>query len=309
MMRNCDNADLPVGWVVTGIAGFLLLVFYLCMATSALAADDMVRLVPPAHCGGWKIIGMVEAYDREMLSKQDKSELESFVLYGFDRMVSAHYTAPAASSITVMNLEIYRMGSALDAFGIFAAKSSNEGKSISVGIESSFSGSLLYFYHGRSFVKIYVTGGTRPFDDAIAACAKEVVARLPATNGRPAELKSFAIPEVVAGSVRYFPQKMLRTDVFKRGIMADAVINGSSVRIFKLLDTGMDSAAKVFEGYYTQLDGPKAASVESGGINLLQALDPFYGKIMLLQRGTCLSGAFKFSSSENTIKLLRKVCN
>ena len=308
-MRNCDNADLQVGWLVTGIAEFLLIVFSLCLATSALAADDMVRLVPPSHCGGWEINGMVETYDREMLPKQDKSEMESFVLYGFDGMVSAHYTAPTASSKTVMNLEIYRMGSVLDAFGIFAAKKSKEGISISVGIESSFSGSLLNFYHGRSFVKIYVTGETRPFDDAIAACAREVVARLPATNGRPAELKSFAIPEVVAGSMRYFPQKMFRTDVFKRGIMADAVIDGSSVRIFKLLDTDVDSAAKVFEGYYTQLDGPKAATVESGGINLLQGLDPFYGKIMLLQRRSCLSGAFKFSSSENTIKLLRKVCN
>jgi hypothetical protein len=135
-----------------------------------------------------------------------------------------------------------------------------------------------------------------------------VVARLPAGVGRPAELKSFAIPEVDAKSVRYFPQNILKTDVFRRGIMADAVVDGSSVRIFKLLDTSVESAARAFAGYYTQLDGPKSATVENGGINLLQALDPYYGKLMLLQRGRCLSGAIKFSSPENTINLLRKVC-
>lgn len=307
-MRNCTITYLSAGHGVAGFTGFLLLVCCLCMVTSALAADDMVRLVPPAHCGGWKITGMVETHDREMLTKRDKSELELLILYGFDRMASARYAAPDASSKTVMNLEIYRMGSLLDAFGIFAAKGSKDGKSIPVGTESNFSDSLLYFYHGRNFVKIQVTGGTGPFDNTIAACARNVVARLPATVGRPVELKSFALPEVEAKSVRFLPQKILRTDAFKRGIMADAVINGSTVKIFKLLDTSVESAAKAFADYYTQLDAPKAARAEGEVINILEALDPLYGKMMLLQRGRCLSGAIKYSSPEHTATLLRKVC-
>jgi hypothetical protein len=65
-------------------------------------------------------------------------------------------------------VEIYRMGSSLDALGIFSVRNFDGVKLNSPGNESSRDGACLEFYRGRYFVKVCGEGEFDPTDLALA---------------------------------------------------------------------------------------------------------------------------------------------
>ncbi|HEX7553888.1 MAG TPA: DUF6599 family protein, partial [Geothrix sp.] len=195
----------------------------------------MEEFLPPVSCGAvWRIEGKPLFYDRETLSDRIDGEAELYFPYGFDRMAAARY-ASEKSPGAGMDVEIYRMGSSLDAFGMYANYRQKEGRRLAVAAESNLSGSQLFLYQGRYFVHIQETGSESADPDALAECGRAVASRLPGTGNRPPELAVFDRPETVKGTERYLPQSLLGYDFLNRGIMTDAVVEGMDLQIFLLL--------------------------------------------------------------------------
>ena len=274
---------------------------------SALSAGDMEELIPPVSCGfGWKIEGKPLFYDRDTLSDRIDGEAELYFPYGFDRMAAVRYESEKSPGIG-MDVEIYRMGSPLDAFGMYANYCQKDGRSISAGAESNLSASQLFFYQGRHFVHIQVTGTDDANMDALAECGRAVASRIPANKNRPPELSVFDRPEVVKGSERYLAQSLLGYDFLNKGIMADAVVEGRNLQIFLLLGTTAQSASVASESYRSQLAQGKIAP-EVNSASFLEGVDPLYGPVIILRKGNCLAGALKFSGKEGIRALLESVC-
>ena len=286
----------------------LLLALLLLVPISSLAAGNMEGLLPPISCGaGWKIEGQPVFYDRETLSDRINGEAELYMPYGFDRLGAARYVSAKIPG-TGMDVEIYRMGSLLDAFGMFANYRQKEGQALSVGSESNLSGSQLFLYQGLYFIHIQVTGSDAADPEALAECGRSVAPRLPGTRNRPSELSVFDRPEVVKGSERYLPQSLLGYDFLNRGIMADAVVEGMNLQVFRLLGTTDGSASTALDSFRSQLAQGK---VETGGGNtvFLEGVDPLYGPVMILRKANCLAGALKFSGKKGVRTLLESFCN
>jgi hypothetical protein len=283
----------------------LLLLFHITINT--LAVGNMEDLIPTISCSaGWKIEGKPFFYDRDTLSDRIDGEAELYFPYGFDRMASARY-ASEKNPGTGMDLEIYRMGSLLDAFGMYANYRQKDGHALTVGAESNLSDSQLFFYQGRYFVHIQVTGTDVANADAMAECMRLVASRLPSNINRPHELSVFDRPEVVKGSERYLPQSLLGYDFLNNGIMADAVVKGNNLRIFLLLGTTAESASAAFDRYRSQL-GQWKIETEGKSAAFLEGVDPIYGPVIVLRRGDCLAGAIKFSGGKGLRDFLESVC-
>jgi hypothetical protein len=292
---------------VAAWSSILLLLSLLLVPNHTLAAVDMEELIPPHSCGAdWKIEGKLSFYDRETLSDRINGEAELYFPYGFDRMAAARY-APVKKTGAGMDVEIYRMGSLLDAFGMYANYKQKEGRTLGVGAESNLSGSQLFLYQGRYFVHLQVTGTDSAASDTLAECARSVASRLPGDNNKPPELSIFNRPEITSGTERYLPQSLLGYDFLNRGIIADAVLTGTNLQIFLLLGTTTDSASAAFERYRSELAQGKIDSVKSGAI-FLEGVDPLYGPVIILKKGNCFAGALKFSGKKGVGALLESVC-
>jgi hypothetical protein len=267
----------------------------------------MTALLPPVSCStGWKIEGKLVSYDKESLSERINGEAELYFPYGFERMAAARYTSPKNVD-SGMDVEIYRMGSLRDAFGMYANYRQKEGRSAAVGAASNISGSQLFLYQDRYFVHIQITGPDSSQPEALAACAQTVTAQLPGTHTKPAELRVFDRPEIISETVRYLPQSLLGYDFLNRGIMADATVAGTNLQIFLLLDNTAESAATIFNRYKTEL---AQARIESTTKNLafLEGVDPLYGPVIVLKKGGCLAGALKFSEKKGIRAVLESIC-
>jgi hypothetical protein len=284
----------------------LLILALLIVPVGSRAADDMLKLLPQTACGGWKIDGKPLLYDRETLSDRINGEAELYFPYGFEHMAAARYVPPKKSG-TGMDVEIYRMGSLLDAFGMYANYRQKEGKKLSVGADSNLSGSQFYLYRERHFVHIQITGGDGGDTNTLTECAKSVAALLPGRDDRPQELLTLNQPELVKGSERYLPQSLLGYDFLNKGLMADAVVNGTTFQIFRLLGTTTAAATSAFEANRALLTQVR---VESGGKSLLflEGVDPLYGPVIILKKEGCLAGALKFGEIKGVRALLERIC-
>jgi hypothetical protein len=225
--------------------------------------------------------------------------------YGFDRMAAARY-ASEKNPTAGMDVEIYRMGSPLDAFGMYANYRQKEGRELGAAAESNLSGSQLFLYKGRHFVHIQVTG-IDAAPDTLAECGRAVASLLPGTRNRPPELAVYDRTQIVKGTERYLPQSLLGYDFLNRGIMSDAVVEGMSLQIFLLLATTAESASAAFDGYRSQLAQGK---VEFGGKGaaFLEGVDLLYGPVIILRKGACLAGALRFSGKKGIRALLESLC-
>ncbi len=206
-----------------------------------------------------------------------------------------------------MDVEIYRLGSLLDAFGMYANYRQKSGRPLATGAEANLSSSQLFLYQGRHFVHIQVTGAETGEQDALAECARLVAGRLPGDRKRPPELVVLDRPEVVKGSERYLPQSILGYDFLNKGLMADAVIEGKSLRIFLLLGETAVSSSAIFDRYRSQLTSAKIETAGEGAA-FLEGGDSLYGPVMVLRKRSCIAGALKYGGSTGIRALLERVC-
>lgn len=271
------------------------------------ATAALEELLPPISCGaGWQIEGKPLLYERETLSDRINGEAELYFPYGFDQLAAARYTAtirPGAG----LDVEIYRMGSLLDAFGMYANYRQREGLTVPAGTESNLSGTQLFLYRGRYFIHLQMTGTSGEAAAVLTECALNVVSRLPGDNSRPTELAVFARQEVVKGTERYLPQSLLGYDFFPRGIIADAALEGMPLQIFYLLGTTPSSAVTAFDSYRAQLSAVKIVTAKNSA-TYLEGVDPLYGPVMMLKKNSCLAGAIRFSGTKPVRSFLESIC-
>jgi len=271
------------------------------------AAAAPAAELPEAACApGWSLEGKALHYDKETLSDRIDGEAELYFPYGFQRMSAGRYTTGKTPG-TGMDVEIYLMGSPLDAFGMYANYRQKEGRTQGVGVESNLADSQLFFYQGRYFVHLQTTGNDSGDPAALAACGRAVAARLPGEGGRPQQLAVLDRPDLVKGSERYLPESLLGYDFLNRGLLADAVVAGGQLQVFYLVGSTAESASAALQRYRSQLTGGK---LEAAGKDLqfLEGVDPLYGPVAVLRKGPCLAGALKFSTQKGIRDFLESFC-
>jgi hypothetical protein len=268
----------------------------------------MEELLPPVSCGvGWQMEGKPLFYDRDTLSDRIDGEAELYFPYGFERMAAARYASKKNSEAGI-DVEIYRMGSLLDAFGMYANYRQKDGRTLAVGAESNISPSQIYLYQGRLFVHIQVTGTVDASTDALAECGRAVASRLLGAKDSPLELTALDDrPEVIKGTERYLPQSLLGYDFLNKGIMADVVVEGTNLQVFRLVGTTAESAAASFDRFRSQLTQGKIVP-GAKDVALLEGVDPLYGQVIVLRKGSCLAGALKFNNKKGIRAMLEDVC-
>src|SRR5208283_5109299 len=106
---------------------------------------------------GWVMDGKVATYNPENLYKYIDGEAELYMPYGFRKAATAMY-ARLGSSDTGMVVNIFEMGSLLDAFGIYSNYCTPALEQTKIGAEGFLDESQLMFYQDRYFIQIEASG-------------------------------------------------------------------------------------------------------------------------------------------------------
>jgi hypothetical protein len=259
-------------------------------ATQPVAADDRENRILPVSgfAPGWALEGPVKAYTAEDLFEYINGEAELYLQYGFKELASGFYLKDKDDK-QGLSVDVYRMASPLEAFGMYANFRRPEAEKIKVGAEGFISPSQLLFYQGTYFVQLNASGTPSQDQTTFVRLAEKISGNLPPSSGSPPELDLLKINALISKTEKYIPRSVLGYPFFNNGLTAQALLAGRPVRIFVLLGTSVEEARSAAQAYEKALKEKGIAFKKGKGPDseILYARDPLYG-------GVCLRAWKKF---------------
>jgi hypothetical protein len=256
------------------------------------AAEGGVEALLPASCApGWVKDGAPATYTRESLYRYIDGEAELYMPYGFEKAATVMYAGPAGEG-SGMVASIFRMGSLLDAFGIYAGYRGPGVKGVPVGAEGFADELQLMFYQDRYLVRIEVSGGSTPDAALLRSCAEAVSRNLPDGRKAPGELEFLKVPGTAALTDRYYPAGLLGYAFLGRGLTAEVSINGERAKSLVMLGASVEAAGRAFDEYgkYLKGSGVKTEISHDRAGAFLHGVDPMYKGVALRQSGRFIVG-------------------
>ncbi len=176
----------------------VILIFFVLSSCAGMRAKDLYQALP-SQLGAWKAHDKDEFYNRDTLYEYINGGAELYLAFDFQQVFVRRYIG---SDNTEIILDIYDMGSAGDAFGIFSVE--REDEEIGIGQDSEYGGGLLRFWKDRFFVSI-ITIGDEKHDKPIMIKLAQAVDRIIDTKGlKPALLKALPREALDETSLRFF---------------------------------------------------------------------------------------------------------
>jgi len=285
------------------IASAVLCVFVLTISTPVhvFAAEDSIKNILPASgfASNWVIQDRVTLYNSDTLFDHINGEAELYFPYGFDMLATATYLNKKDPEVWVV-VDVYRMDSLLNAFGIYSNYRKADAAGVVIGAEGFVSSSQLMFYQDRYFVRIQVTGAASLEQDLFVACGRTVSRNLPTNAGSPRELEVLTgMPGVVTKSERYLAQSLLGYAFFNRGMITDFMLGGERVQVFVVFENSTEAARKAFDDYrsYLKTEGQEINVIGTTDRISLTAVDPLYRGVFVEQSGPYLIGAIRMKEA------------
>jgi len=265
-------------------------------------------LPAPACAEGWIMEEKVVLYTKDTLFERINGESELYFPYGFEVLASARYTNRKNPQVAV-EIDVYKMGSLLDAFGIYANYRRPDDGTVKIGGEGFMSPTQLLFYQDRYFVKLQASGTLSMEQEVLFSCGNAVSQNLPRNLSTPRELAYFMMPAVKQRSERYIAQSLLGYAFFRRGLIADAVLEGESLKVFMVPEESVHAARKAFDQYhaYLKASGQEVQITETPDKTSMAAVDPLYQNIYIERSGRYLIGAVNFKKPSTGVQLVEQI--
>ena len=152
-------------------------------------------------------------------------------------------------------------------------------------------------------------GTTNPGSDTFLACALAISQKLPQNTGRPKELEAFIAPAIEPKSMHYIAQSLLGYEFFRKGIVADAVLNNEPFQVFLVLENSREAARKAFDQYgeYLKTSEKNVKIARMPHQISLKATDPLYGNVVVEQAGRFIFGAIRVKDTSGAQQLIEQL--
>jgi hypothetical protein len=291
------------------IIGIVLCLVGVVFPNCAKADPRPDQLLPASGFSpGWALEGPIKKYTGEDLFEYINGEAELYVQFGFKILAAGLYLKDGNEKLGI-TADVYEMGSDLEAFGIYANYRKPEAEPGKAGTEGFVSPSQLMFYQGRYFVQLNASG-TVTQDQAVFLNLAGLISRnLPASSQSPPELNLLKIPALIPKTEKYIPQSVLGYPFFKKGLTAQALLDGRPVRIFVLLEGSIEGARHTAQAYEKALKekGVALKKEPESSAEILCALDPLYGGVCLHPLGKYVLGVVDLQDPAQGLPLIRQL--
>jgi len=288
----------------------LCLLFTNLVTACVVAADSQKNSFLPASgfSPGWALEGPIKKYTGEDLFEYINGEAELYLQFGFKILTAGLYLKEGNEKLGIA-ADVYEMGSDLEAFGMYANYRKPEAESIKAGTEGFAGSSQLMFYQGRYFVQLNASGSASQ-DQAVFQILAGLISRnLPASPQSPPELALLRIPALIPKTEKYIPQSVLGYPFFKKGLTAQALLDGRPVRIFVLLEGSIAGAHHTVLAYGRALEekGVALKKEPKSSAEILCAQDPLYGGVCLQPLGSYVLGVADLPDPSQGLPLIRQL--
>lgn len=241
-----------MGWACCSL---LLILGIIGVACAGGVADDLTRFLPRDDVvPGWTRQGTPELFSNENLYALVDGQAEAFFAYGFEQAALGRYAGPQGSGLRI---ELFRLASPADAYGLFSTSLSGQPIAVGAGGDTD-PGRRLAFWQERYYVRIQAAQPVA--DDVLRAFGRGVAAALPAGSDLPDLVTRLPAEGLQSRSARFFRQEisiqrwlwlggsnMLGLSQETQGVLADYTVGGSTARLLWVRYPQAADAAQVLQ--------------------------------------------------------------
>jgi len=160
--------------------------------------NDFTRILPET-IAGWKKADPPDFYTPANLSTYIDGGAELYISYDFRNALSVKYTDAARNEIAV---DIFEMGSAPDAFGVFAHSRETIDDRFGQGCE--YAAGLLTFWKDRYYVSILAYPETAEKRDVVFKLGRAIAGEIESDGPLPPIISLLPAENLLPETVRYF---------------------------------------------------------------------------------------------------------
>ncbi len=188
--------------ILTRTMLFVLLAMLLAQCRGGTMKD--LQSAIPDDIRGWTSEGEDVLYDRETLYDYMNGGAEVYLAFDLRDVFARRYRGEGTDEII---LDIYRMGSSAEAFGIFSCD--REDPTARIGQASEYGYGLLRFWQGKCFVSIVASGDHEVAEEAILDLGRAVAAVVGPDEPGPELLGILPAEGLIPDRISYFHSNII----------------------------------------------------------------------------------------------------
>lgn len=237
------------------------------------------------------------------LFKYNNGAAAAYIDYGFVTLRTAQY----AKGGTRMTMEVFDMGQAKNAFGMYSSMRSPDDTFVEIGNQGMVFDGVLDFWQGRYLVHV-APATADPVPEALSLeLGRAVAGRLGDKDANVPELGLFPKDGLVANSITYYRQKALGHGALRNAFVAEYKIEGNEAHaLFAEYADKQEARAALqsFRGFLLK-KGRVEPLTPDGAQIVLKGRHPYFGELLFVAEGTRLVGAFGQANASLVDELLR----
>jgi hypothetical protein len=158
----------------------------------------------PKQIRGWQAAAADDIYTRQTIYKYLDGGAELYLAYAFKEVFARKYSAPGDNELT---LDVYDMGSAADAFGVFTSE--REEDEADIGQDSEYGDGLLRFWKDRYFVSILAAGDDPAIETIVKEIGRLTAAAITSNGTIPDQIDCLPVQGLDKKRIRFFHTDLL----------------------------------------------------------------------------------------------------
>ncbi|MGQ9673954.1 MAG: DUF6599 family protein [Candidatus Aminicenantales bacterium] len=225
---------------------FVVMGFFSLVSTGQ--PSSLRSLLPEVQ--GWQLAEQPQLYQPENLFEYIDGAAESYLSYDFQELLVAQYQRKdRPASLTV---EIYRLASAKNAFGIYSAERYPESRFLDVGTQGYIEDGALNFVLADKYIKLLSFDGGEEEEAILQLFARKIEAAGGERGALPSVLRYFPREGLVANSEKFIHRNFLGYHFLHDGYLASYQMNGNEFELFLVEGENEEDAISMLEQFVSQ---------------------------------------------------------
>jgi hypothetical protein len=283
--------------------GLFSVIFYISCEQPRAGLD---QLFPGAGFEkGWSWHGKPKIYSPQNLYEYIDGEAELYLSYDFKELATLIYFW-GSSEDTFFTVDVYDMGTPLNAFGLYSSYRYPGYQYEKIGTESFVSDFGLKFFQGRFVVEIKSSDESEKCGKAVRVVAGLVADRIIDPVGFPDLIRLLPETDQIPQTLRYYAKEMLNQSFLPQGLEAKYRLGDEEATGFTILFENNQSAEEGLEklkSFYEESGGQFTESNLPKGI-AFSVKTPYHGYTLLAINGKVLNGIQDLSNPEKGFTFL-----
>lgn len=243
---------------------FLVLFSIIFGATCENPKIGIDQLFPGAgFAKGWSWHAKPKHFSSNNLYEYINGEAELYLSYNFKELSTLTYFWGAPED-TFLTVDIYDMGTVLNAFGLYSSYRYPEYRFERIGAEAFVSDFGLKMFKGRFVAEIKSSDNSGRCQKAVLAIAEGIAGRITEPADFPKMIAILPEMNQIPHSLRYYSNEMLNQAFLPEGLMAKYRMDGEEVSAFVIIFGNDQKAEEGFQKlitFYRESGGQFLSSV------------------------------------------------